>query len=69
MKALRASILVLALSVCAYAGNMDNGVTGSPANDVAGNMDNGVAGNMDNGLTDSATEIALNLLQSVMSLF
>jgi hypothetical protein len=48
---------------------MDNGVTGSPANDVAGNMDNGVAGNMDNGLTDSATEIALNLLQSVMSLF
>ena len=52
MKALRASILVLALSVCAYAGNMQN--------DIAGNMQNDAA--------DPITVITLNVLQSVLSL-
>lgn len=70
MKALRASILVLALSVCAYAGNMGNGVTEPPpppssataATEADGQMDTGVA------FADPITEIALTLLQSVLSL-
>jgi hypothetical protein len=57
MKALRALMLVLVLSVCTYAD---------------GNMDNGRTGNMDNGkttITDSVAVTALQLLQSVLPLF
>jgi hypothetical protein len=56
MKALRALMLVLALSVCTYAGEMDNGKTG--------NMDNGKTT-----ITDSVTTTALQILQSVLPLF
>lgn len=85
MKAFRALILVLVLSVCASAGNMPTCVTGNMPTDVAGNMDNGVAGNMQNDAAgnvstgiagnipcdaaDPITEIALNLFQSVLALF
>jgi hypothetical protein len=69
MKALRASILVLALSVCAYAGDMPTCLTGNMPAGVAGNMANDVAGNMENDAADPITEIALNLVQSVLSLF
>lgn len=75
MKALRASLLVLALSVCAYAdGNMDNGKAGAPPPpSAAGDIPNGVAGNMDNGASattePTVTEAILSLLQSVLSAF
>lgn len=70
MKTLRASILVLALSVCAYAGNMGNGVTEPPpppssataATEADGQIETLVAS------ADPITEIALTLLQSVLSL-
>lgn len=76
MKALRALILVLALSVCTYAGNMGNGVVdppptppssattapGASADDSTDQMETDAAA------TDSFTEITLNLLQSMLSL-
>jgi hypothetical protein len=61
MKALRASILVLALFVCAYAGNMQNEFAAPPPPPPPSTPE-AVMG-------DLATEIALNLLQSVLSLF
>ena len=83
MKALRALIVVLALSVCAYAdGNMPNGVAATPPPpSTSGNMPNGITGDMGIGdaeITDSGTfisteptinEAVLSLLQSVLSLF
>jgi hypothetical protein len=83
MKALRALILVLALSVCAYAdGNMPNGITTTPPSPSApGNMPNGITGDTGDGVaavTDSGTslttetaitETVLSLLQSVLSVF
>jgi hypothetical protein len=65
MKAIRTLMLVLVLSVCAYAGEMDNGRTGD--------MDNGKTGDQGNGgrtaVTYSVTETALQLLQSISLLF
>ena len=49
MKALRALMIVLALSVCAFAGEMPCGKTGDMPNDVAGEMQTGRTGEMDNG--------------------
>lgn len=83
MKALRALILVFALSVCAYAdGNMPNGVASTPPPASAtGNMPNGIEGDMGDGVaavTDGGTsstteptitEAVLSLLQSVLSVF
>ena len=83
MKALRALIIVLALSVCVYAdGNMPNGITITPPPPSAtGNMPNGIEGDMGDGVaavTDSGTsttteptitETVLSLLQSVLSVF
>lgn len=60
MKALRALMLILALSVYSYAGNMPTCLTDNMPPDAAGNMANDVA--------DPITEIAVNLLQSVLSL-
>ena len=65
MKALRALLLVLALSVCAYAGNIECDKTGDMPNGVPGDQTNG--GRM--AVTDPVTEIALQLLQSVLPLF
>lgn len=65
MKAIRALLLVLAISVSAYAGEMEN--------DRTGEMPNGVAGDQGNGgrviVTDAVTEAALQLLQSMSLLF
>ena len=60
MKVLRASILVLVLSVCAYAGNMENDFATPPPPPPA--APEAVTG-------DLVTEITLNLVQSVLSLF
>ena len=77
MKILRALMLVLALSTCAYAGEMPNLSPGTPPPpQPAGEMDNGVAGNMDNGMSTNApatgstvTIVALSVLQSALSVF
>ena len=78
MKILRALMLVLTLSVCAYAdGNMPYGSPspGNMDNGVAGNMPNGVTtdGDMDNGVTatptqfNSAESVTLATLESTLS--
>lgn len=77
MKILRVLLLVLTLSVCAYAGDMPNlGPSAPPPAQAAGDMDNGVAGNMDNGISADSqttettiTDIAFSLIQSVLSIF
>jgi hypothetical protein len=78
-KTVRALMLVMALSVCVYAGDMGNGVAppspqqqqtsttsepASPAND-----DKSADGDMGNGVTATATEAALSLIQTLLTLF
>jgi hypothetical protein len=48
MKALRALIIMLALSVCASAGEMPCGTTGEMENDVAGEIHTDKTGEMPN---------------------
>ena len=65
MKAIRALLLVLALSVSAYAGIMECDKTGNPS-------PSGRAGEMENDKTsviEPVTDIALQILQSVLPLF
>ena len=62
MKALRALMLVLAISVSAQAGWMECGRAEEMPNDKAGDMDNGKT-------VDPVTETALQLLQSILPLF
>jgi hypothetical protein len=70
MKTLRALVLALALSVCAYAGNMGNGVTEPPPPPSLETATLAADGQIHTTAvsTDLATEITLNLLQSVLSL-
>ena len=69
MKILRASILVLALSVCAYAGEMPNLSPGTPPpTQAAGEMDNGVSANAP-ATGSTVTAVALSVLQSALSVF
>ena len=81
MKALRqlciASVFTLALTIPAFAGEIQTGVAATPPPKTAtadGEIQTGVTGQIETGsseatATDSVTEIALNLLQSVLSLF
>ncbi len=82
MRALRqlsvALVLTLALAITAFAGEIQTGITSPPPPPqtvtVAGEIQTGVAGQeeTDSGeatAADSVAEIALNLLQSVLSLF
>lgn len=70
-----AFVLTLTLVLSAFAGEMSTGIaTPSPFTSQAtaqGEMSTTVAGQIDTGVAsaDSAAEIALNLLQSVLSLF
>jgi hypothetical protein len=64
MKAFRALLLVLALSVCSYAGEMPCGRDGNIPNDKTGVMPNDRAGAI-----DPVTATALQLLQSILPLF
>jgi hypothetical protein len=76
-KALRTSILILALSGSAYAGEMPCGAPTPPtAPAYGGDMPNDVAGNIPNGspqdeqtAVDIITETALILLQNVLTVF
>ena len=63
MKCIRALMLVLALSICAYAGDIPCDKTGIMPNGRAGEMPNDKTAT-----TDPLTEIALYLLQSVLPL-
>ena len=84
MKTLRqlcvASVFIFALAVPAFAGEIQIGVAPPPPSQPAqtatanGEIQIGLTGQEETGsgeatATDSATEIALNLLQSVLSLF
>jgi hypothetical protein len=72
MKVLRALMLVLALSVSASAGWMDNGRAGNMPCEKTGDMPNEKTGIMPNEKTtpvDPVTEIALQVLQSMLPLF
>jgi hypothetical protein len=62
MKAIRALMLVLALSVCAYAGDIECDRTGNMPTDKAGDMYGGKT-------IDPVTATALQLLQSLLPLF
>jgi len=80
MKTLRqlpvALVFILALTIPAFAGEMETGKTTpspTPTATTAGEIETGITGQMDTGsseatATDSTTEIVLNLLQSVLSL-
>ena len=83
MKTLRqlfvASVFTLALTISALAGEIHTTVTSSPppapqAATADGEISTGVTGQTETGsgevsATDSATEIALNLIQTVLALF
>ena len=83
MKSLRqlcvAVVFILALALPAFAGEMDTGSPAPPPSQpqtaaVNGVMEIDLTGQEETGsgevsATDSATEIALNLLQSVLALF
>lgn len=76
MKALRALMFVLALSACAYAGDMDNGIVGTPTPlptpTLATTVEiENIDGDIQTGLTttDIVIETALNTLQSALALF
>jgi hypothetical protein len=64
MKVIKALLLVLALSVCAFAGDMECGRTGEMENDKTGDMHAGRTSTI-----DPITEVALQLVQSVLPLF
>lgn len=79
-KALRISVLVMALALSVSAGEMQNGVVSTPPSPpaIAGDMQNGVAsaGDIQNGVVSTsppaestATEVFLTLLQSLLALF
>ncbi len=76
MKAVRASMLVLALSVCAYAGNMPNGDRPEPPPTTStateeSNTDSGDVGDIETTTEDAdiTTDVALNLIGAVLALF
>ncbi len=62
MKVLRALMIVLAISVSVYAGDMPCGKTGNIPADKAGDMPCDKA-------SETITEMALQLLQSALPLF
>jgi hypothetical protein len=60
-KAIRASVVVLLLACSAYAGDIQNGITGTPPPPSHGYIQNGAP--------DGLTETVLSLLGSVLALF
>jgi hypothetical protein len=78
-KTVRALLLVMALSVCVSAGDMGNGVASPPpppqqaqtTSEPATPSDDSTSsdGDMGNGVTAMATEAALSLIQTLLTLF
>jgi hypothetical protein len=66
-KTTRAALLMLVLATSAYAGNMPNGATEPPPPPVS--VAESADGNMPNGTTDTATQVTLNLLHNLLTLF
>jgi hypothetical protein len=64
MKAIRALLLVLTLSVSAYAGIMECDINGNPPTGRAGEMETDKTS-----ASNPVTDIALQVLQSVLPLF
>ncbi len=71
-----ACVLTLAVALSAYAGNMEAGIVDPPppppSATTQGNMEAGYADTMETTsvtVTDTATEVALNLLYSLVALF
>lgn len=64
MKTIRALLLVLTVSVCAYAGEMECDRTGNMETDKTGDIHAGKAS-----AVDPVKDIALQVLQSVLPLF
>lgn len=71
-----ALVITLALTTSAFAGEMETGRTAppTPTTTRVGEIQIGITGQMDTvnseaATADSATEIVLNLLQSVLALF
>lgn len=75
MKVLRpflaATVLTLALSLNTFAGQMETGFTSAPPDqpNATGQMETGIAPTSEGATPDSVAEVALNLIQSVLSLF
>ena len=73
MRTLRALVLVSALSVCAYAGDMDNGITTPPPAPATASSTTESTGSeaADSQATESVTtqtvEVALSVMQGVLS--
>jgi hypothetical protein len=72
LKAIRASVLVLALAVSVYAGEMGNGITSPPPDQSSTSASAPTAepvdSDMGNGLMVTTTTIIVTLLQTVLSL-
>jgi len=75
-----ALVFTLTLTIPAFAGEIDTGKTSPPPSQLSqtatvnGEIDTGLTGQEETGsseatATDSATKIALNLLQTVLALF
>jgi hypothetical protein len=64
-------VLITVLAFSAFAGEMSTGIATPPPPTQQGEMSTTVSGQMDTGITttDTATEIALNLLPSLLALF
>lgn len=72
-KAISVSALLLALTCSAYAGEMQNGVTGTPPPPPPSNgitqEEQTAEGYMPNGEPDGLTEAVLSVIESVLALF
>lgn len=68
-KAVRASVLVLLLVCSAYAGDIQNGVTGTPPPPNVTQEERTADGDIRNGEPNSFTETVLSLLEDVLALF
>jgi len=68
-------VLTFMLALSAFAGDIQTGVTATPpppeSQATTGQIETGVTGDIQTGVTatDPVTEIVLNLLQSLLSLF
>ena len=82
-KTISTATLILALSCLTYAGEMQNGITGTTStaqgviqNGDDGDMPNGAPGEMQTGVTGTSSqssidglEVTFNLMQSLLGLF
>ncbi len=69
-KLIRASVLVLALAIPAFAGDIPNGVTAQPPSNTTqpGDIPNGVIGDIPNGVTSSEPTISEVLIDLLLAL-